>query len=265
MTEGARLGLAGVIDGSKVGASSLFYLPSCDPDAPDDLHETRILDGEAIDTAWLTEAAGRVLAARQAEADRIATTAHAEAQRRREARLAAGFDPDDSLIERIRAHLNLAGILTAHGYDQQGSNYRHPNSGSGSYGANIKVFGGIERVYSHNGTDPLHAANLPAWCAVSAVDVFDVAAILDYGGDRKRALSEMATKFNLSKAAELGSKAAERKSLAKMIFRLLHQQASQDEIKRQAMTEGARLGLSAAEVARVATWCAEQTITRRAA
>jgi len=39
----------------------------------------------------------------------------------------------------------------------------------------------------------------------------------------------------------------------------------QDEIERQALAEGERLGLTGPEVARVATWCGEQTIARRAA
>ncbi len=253
-----RLEMSGVIDSSKAGASSFFYAPSCDLEVPSDHHQTHQIDGAPIDAAWLTAAAGRLLAARQAEADLIAAAAHAEAQQRRDARLAQGFDPDDSLIERIRAHFDLAGILTVHGYDQAGQHYRHPNSGSGCYGADIKVFGGVERVFSHNGTDPLHAANLPAWCGVTALDAFDVTVILDFGGDRRRALTELAQRFGLTKAAE-------RKALAKLVFSLIREQAPQDEIEREALAEGARLGLSPAEVARTATWCGEQTISRRAA
>jgi hypothetical protein len=253
-----RLGMTGVIDGSKVGASSFFYLPSADPDAPDGIHETHIIPGEAIDAAWLIEAAGIVLAARQAEADRIATAAHAEAQQRREARLAAGFDPDDSLIERLRAHLDLAGILAAHGYDRAGSHYRHPNSDSGSFGADIKVFGGVPRVFSHNAGDPLHASNLPTWCTVTAVDVFDVAAILDFGGDRRRALTQLAQRFGLTKAGE-------RKALAALLFRLRRQQTPSEIIERAALAEGERLGLTGPEIVRVVLWCAEQPIERRAA
>ena len=39
-----------------------------------------ILIGNAINTAWLAEAAGALLAARQAEQDRIAAEAHGAAQ-----------------------------------------------------------------------------------------------------------------------------------------------------------------------------------------
>ena len=94
-------------------------------------------------------------------------------------------------------------MLTGHGYDRQGTKYRHPNSSSGAFGADIKVFGGIERVFSHNGTDPLHADNLPAWCdGVTALDAVDVVIILDFGGDRQRALRELAKRFGISKAEE---------------------------------------------------------------
>lgn len=185
-----NLDLAGVLDRSKIGASSLFYLPSMPYGSDPDNHQTLVIEGAPIDAAWTRETAGAILAERQAEADRITAEAHAEAAARREAKIAAGFDPDDSLIEKLRSHFDLAGVLLAHGYDKSGSNtaakYRHPNSESGSYGADIKVFGGIERVFSHNGGDPLHASNLPSWCSgVTALDAVDATIILDYGGKRK--------------------------------------------------------------------------------
>ena len=66
-------------------------------------------------------------------------------------------------------------MLAAHGYDRQGTKYRHPNSESGTYGANIKILAVSNGLFSHNGTDPLHRDNLPAWCGgVTAVDAVDV-------------------------------------------------------------------------------------------
>jgi hypothetical protein len=94
-----------------------------------------------------------LLAERQAEEDRIAAAARMQAEVRRQARIGAGFDADDSLIEKIRPHLGLEGLLLAHGYDKRCDKYRHPNSESGSFGADIKTFAGIERIYSHNGHD----------------------------------------------------------------------------------------------------------------
>jgi hypothetical protein len=245
------LGLLGVLDRSKIGAASLFYLPSC-PYGALDLHQTVVVRGVAIDADWMVERARALLAVRQAEADRLAAEAQAEAAARREAKIAAGFDPDDSLIEKLRSRLDLDSILTSHGYSRSGTKYRHPNSSSGVFGSNIKVLGGIERVFSHNSTDPLHASNLPAWCDVTAVDAFDATIILDFGGDRTRALRELAERFNLTKAAE-------RKALAGLLFRLIRQQATQAQIETAAFAEGVRLGLSRDEVCRVATWVASQS------
>ena len=256
-----QLGLDGVLDRSKIGASSLFYLPSCAPDQLDH-HDTQVIDGGPIDAAWMRECGGNLLALRQAEADRIAEEAHAEAVERRATKIAAGFDPDDSLIEKIRAHLDLDAILRAHGYATTGSKtgkkYRHPNSESGSYGADIKVLGGVERVFSHNGTDPLHSSNLPPWCDVTALDAVDVSIILDYGGDRTRALKELGEQFNITQAGA-------RKMLAKLLFQLIREQAPQETIEAQAYATGGRLGMTPSQVCEVARWVLAKAISGKAA
>ena len=251
-----QLDLAGVLDTSKITASSLFYLPSTES-AELDHHETVTIEGNVIDAAWMREAAGGILAAREAEQERTAAAAHAEAVARREAKIAAGFDPDDSLIEKLRSHFDLAGVLLSHGYDRLGTKYRHPNSASGSYGSDIKVFGGIERVFSHNATDPLHADNLPDWCRVTALDAIDATIILDFGGNRTKALAELAERFGLTKSAE-------RKALANLMFRMIRRQASQEEIETAAFAEGLRLGVSRGEVCRVALWVATQPVREAA-
>ena len=251
------LGLSGVLDQSKVGAQSLFYLPS----SPDDLlhlHQTVVVTGAPVDAGWMVERASALLAARQAEADRIAADAQAEAAARREAKIAAGFNPDDSLIEKLRSRFDLDSVLIGHGYDKSGKRYRHPNSSSGAYGADIKVIAGIERVFSHNGTDPLHASNLPAWCGgVSAVDAFDVVTILDFGGDRNRAMRDLAERFNFAKAAE-------RKTLAALMFKMIRQQQEQEYIVTASFTLGHELGLSREEICKVSVWVSEQQIKEAA-
>jgi hypothetical protein len=248
------LGLASVLDRSKLGASSLFFLPSCSGDDTADLHWEVIIPGAAVDATRLVERARALQDAREAEADRAAAEAHARAAARRAEPLAAGFDPDESLIERIRPKLgSLDQILHDHGYDRRGygnvAKYRHPASQSGSFGANVKTFGDIERVYSHNAGDPLHAVNLPGWCTISAIDAFDAIAILDFGGDRKRALGELADRFGLSKREE-------NRVLARLIHQLIRSKASQETIEACAYAEGVRLGLSRDEVIRVAVWIA---------
>jgi hypothetical protein len=249
-----RLDLTGVIDRSKVGANSLFYLPSAGPGELD-RHQAVIIDGWPIDTVWIGEAAGKLRAERQAEQERIAAAACAQAEARRQAKIAAGFDADDSLIDKIRIHLDLEHVLLNHGYDKQGMKFRHSNSTSGSFGADIKAFGGVERVYSHNANDPLHRDNLPDWCGVTAIDAFDATVILDFGGDRTKALRELAERYRLAKQQE-------RKAVARLIFRLIREQAAQEDIETAAFAEGSRLGLTATEVCEVACWVAARATAR---
>jgi hypothetical protein len=65
-----RLGLLSVVDRSKFGGSAVFYMPSA-PDGQLEGHETVIVEGDSINAAWMRERAGALLAARQAEAERI--------------------------------------------------------------------------------------------------------------------------------------------------------------------------------------------------
>jgi hypothetical protein len=116
-------GLRGALDDSKIGAQSLFHLPSCPYDTLD-LHQTIVIPGAAIDATWMVERAGALLAARQAAADRIAAEAQAGAAARRETKISAGFNPDDSLIEKLRSRFDLDSVLTSHGYDKVGTKYR---------------------------------------------------------------------------------------------------------------------------------------------
>ena len=114
------LGLLGVLDTSKIGASSLFYLPSAAPGAVEH-HETVVVDGAPIDAAWMRESAGALLAVREAEQARQRAEALEAATRRREERIRQGFDPNSSIIESIRDRLDLAGELIGHGYKPVGA------------------------------------------------------------------------------------------------------------------------------------------------
>ncbi len=248
------LHLLGVLDRSKTGASSLFYLPSAAPGHLDN-HEMRVIDGHPVHGEWMEACAEAILEQRRSDAERVAERAHKDAAAKREVKIASGFDPDDSLIERIRGQFDLAAVLRSHNYTtiggKTGTKFRHPNSQSGAYGADIKVFGGVERVFSHNGGDPLHASNLPSWCGVTALDVFDVVVILDHGGDRKKALHELGKRFGLDKAAE-------RKAIAKLLFSMGRERATQKSMEIAALAEGERLGLSHAEIWEVAHWVARE-------
>ena len=252
-----ELGLLGVLDMSKVGPASLFYLPSR-PKGGDALHFFGTVEGAPVDADRITETGITLLRARKAEQDRLAAAAHRLAAERRDAKLSAGTDPDDSLIDRIRNRLDpLEQILVSHQYDKSGGNFCHPNSTSGQHGASIKSLGGVDRVYSHNATDPLHDANLPAWCNVTAVDAFDVTAILDFGGDRDKALLGLAERYGFIKPKE-------NKALAALMFRLIRRQASQEDFNASVLEESARLGLSHQEAQRIAEWVIDQSVREAA-
>jgi len=53
-----QLGLLGVLDMSKLGAASLFFLPSC-PYGALDHHQTVVVPGAPVMAEWMTEHAGR--------------------------------------------------------------------------------------------------------------------------------------------------------------------------------------------------------------
>ena len=108
-------------------------------------------------------------------------------------------------------------------------------------------------MFSHNGTDPLHASNLPAWCDVTALDAVDATIILDYGGDRTLALRELSQRFGLNKSEE-------KRQLSRLIFQMIRLEASQEAIEGAALGEGQRLGLARDEICRVALWVAAQGV-----
>ncbi len=193
------LGMRGVLDESKIGAASLFYLPSADPEHVAH-HETRVIDGTPIDAAWMQDRAGAVLAAREAERERQRAEAVEAAAKRRDEKVRQGFDPDSTIIESVRDRLDLAGELISHGYQPRGGKrYLYPGSASGVPGAYVLTgHDGIERVFSYHADDPLAAGNLPSWCRVKAIDVVDVVTILDHGGDQKAALRTLAKRFGLA-------------------------------------------------------------------
>jgi hypothetical protein len=242
-----RLGLAGVLDRSKVNAAAAFYLPSC-PYGALDMHQAIVVSGAACGQ-WLIDAA----LALQEKQEREALEEQEAAAARLAARIAQGYNPDDSLIEKIRSHFDLAAVLESHGYAKSRTGtFRHPASKSGCFGASIKAFSGVERVFSHNAGDPLHSSNLPHWCTVKAIDALDAVVVLDFGGDRDRALRELATRFNLNKAPA-------RKAVAKAIFKKLRQLADQGEIEAAAYTCGFMNGLTREEVCAVAHWVVSQS------
>jgi hypothetical protein len=257
---GDVLGVSDVLDRSKLGAASYFYLPSCSGDDTADLHQEIVIAGALIDAEWLIERATALLKAREAEKERQVAEAHAAAEARRQERIAAGFALDDTLIEKIRACLpSLEQILLSHNYDSIGigsyKKFRHPNSTSGSYGANIKEIKGVERVYSFNGADPLHNEK-------HALDAFEVVSILEFGGDRNRALRELGEQFGL---IQTDDRKAERTETARLAFNLLRSSLpSADVLARLHEHNKQRPDPLPPEVVRAtAIWCAQHTEQQR--
>lgn len=193
----ATLDLSGVLDASKVGPASFFYLPSTPPDQAEH-HEATVVEGAPICAAWLEDQAGAVLAARETEQGQHRAVALAAAVRRQEDRIRQGFGPSEQIIEKVRNRLDLVGELLRHGYRQSGQKFLFKDSKTGVPGVHILCGSdGVERVYSHHSGDPLAAGNLPAWCSVKAIDVVDVVTILDHAGDRKAALRTLAARFGI--------------------------------------------------------------------
>ena len=194
-----QLNLTGVLDTSKIGPASPFYFPSTEEHF--EQHEVELIDGCPVGAAYMEELAGSILAAREAERAALRAEAMKAAEPRRRDREKAGYDADASIIEAIRDRLDLAQELIRHGYKPMpGSRgrYLYPGSQTGVPGVYLMSGGdGIERVYSHHSGDPLAAGNLPSWCRTKAVDVVDVVTILDFSGDLKTALRELAKRFDI--------------------------------------------------------------------
>ena len=215
----------------------------------EDHHQTAVIEGAPIDAAWMRETAGAILAERQAEADRIAAEAHAEAAARREAKIAAGFDPDDCLIEKLRVHFDLSGLLLATATTSQAPSIADVNSEFGSYGAESNLSPAlIAFLPQRHGP----AARQPICRLVrrhhraGRGGRYD---ILDFGGNRKKALAELAKRFGLTNAEE-------QRKVAALIFRLRRDGATQAEIETAARAKAAPR-LARAEIIRVATGCSQ--------
>jgi hypothetical protein len=102
----------------------------------------------------------------------------AEKEAREAARASNQVDPSKSLIHTFNAHYDVGEILAMAGYDQQGDKFRHPNSQSGSFSANVKD----GRVFTFSSADPLYTDG------EGAHDAFSAFTVLFADGDLSRAL-----------------------------------------------------------------------------
>ena len=90
-----------------------------------------------------------------------------------------------NLIEEFKKCYDVASLLTAHGYDQRGNRFRHPNSESGSFSASILN----GKVHTLSTSDPLNSDGK------GARDAFDVFTVLVHGGNLNAALKDAGDNF----------------------------------------------------------------------
>ena len=91
-----------------------------------------------------------------------------------------------SVIDACNEKYDLAALLARNGYKKRGARYLHPGSNSGIPGIVLFDQGGKQRCYSHAG-DALNDGH--------AHDAFDVIRILEYGGDERMAIEELAAEL----------------------------------------------------------------------
>lgn len=167
---------SGIIpDRKSEGCAQLCYLPN-----RGEYYDTRscregLLLNPLID--WAQEIA--LKRAEKAQEAARAALRKAEAQKKREARVAQG---NDSLIDAFNAAHDVGDILIQAGYDQDGTRnrYRHPRSESGSYSASVKD----GRVHSLSSADPLYTDG------AGAHDAFSAFCILFHHGDQNQAMKD---------------------------------------------------------------------------
>ncbi|WP_052063585.1 DNA primase family protein [Nitrincola sp. A-D6] len=100
---------------------------------------------------------------------------------------------DNGIITKICAAYSMNDLLESAGYKKRGSKYLSPNSSTGAPGVVVLERDGKELVYSHHSaSDPLSRENHNG----HALDTFDVAVALFYGGDDRTALAAEAAKLD---------------------------------------------------------------------
>jgi hypothetical protein len=105
-----------------------------------------------------------------------------EAKARRDSLNAAKYD---SPIDAFNDAYEVEQILLDAGYDKCGTNFRHPNSESGSYSANVKLDNdGKHRVHSLSTADPLFSDG------EGAHDAFSTFCVLNHNGNSDDALKD---------------------------------------------------------------------------
>lgn len=100
---------------------------------------------------------------------------------------------DNGIITMVNNAYPIRVLLESAGYKQRGQKYLSPNSSTGTPGVVVLEHEGKELAYSHHSaSDPLSRENHND----HALDAFDVAVALFYGGDERAALAAEAAKLD---------------------------------------------------------------------
>ncbi|MGP9663360.1 DNA primase family protein [Halomonas sp. AOP22-C1-8] len=100
---------------------------------------------------------------------------------------------DNGIIAMVNNAYPIRTLLESAGYKQRGQKYLSPNSDTGTPGVVVLEHDGKELAYSHHSaSDPLSRENHND----HALDAFDVAVALFYGGDERAALATEAAKLD---------------------------------------------------------------------
>ena len=190
-----KLGISlGTVDHTKLNAYGASFVPSAAREEDLIFHRLIVSEGVGLDP---TKRWKQLWAEEQEKQKQASLAASSPSGLFSSIALGPG---SEGLIAELVPHLpSLDTILIDHGYERINDRYLAPGSGSGLPGVVI-LDGpdGRERLYSHHGphSDPLSATGNQG----HALDALDALTILDFGGDRRLALSTLANRYGINRA-----------------------------------------------------------------
>lgn len=175
--------LASVVDKSKWGSASIFYLPR-HPDGSDDFY-VAMVEGEPLPAATLLYAATM---GNDARAMKVAQAAAIKAA-------SIYSDDDRQLIDRFNQDHKVEDMLDDYGYRRAGTRWKSPNQHASSAGA-VVVFRDENRWVSHSDSD--HGSGVGLWseeggCCTGAP--FDLFMFYECGNNFNATLKRLREKY----------------------------------------------------------------------
>lgn len=165
-----RLKAAGIEPDEKVlDANQIIYLPN-----RGQFYKYELIQGGFFNPleTWKSDIAALVAQQSAVEQQRLREVMERELARPPSPMVNSG----NNLIQTFNSTYSVEDILTQAGYDQKGSDFRHPNSQTGNYSASVKN----GRVFTLSSSDPLYSNH--------AHDAFSAFAVLFHGGNVRASL-----------------------------------------------------------------------------